>query len=414
MLPKLLVALHLVAFCSAASVSTYLPFYHTTDELNAQLSSLQETCKSFTVKEVGKGRTLTSVHFNEGSGKMKVLVFFGEHARELISAETALHMIRCICGACENPSAHLKSLAAAVKQGTELLIFPNVNPDGRKEAERGDYCYRVNSRGVDLNRNWDDHWKSIGDEDDTNPGRRAFSEWETVVLRDAAKDFRPHVFFTIHSGCLGMYTPYAYARKLPRSAEHAKEILKQLNPKYCNCHVGAAGKQLGYLCPGTSLDFMFDKLHTPYAFAFEIWDGKTFKYEDSSFAAALLEQSSGKKAVAVSHDHVLQHESAHVHDHSKIELGEKESCFIMPEARFKEQRFGESKHQESAFGSVSLRQHYTSAGRRFPDPNGLTARTCLTQFNPVQAQHYRDTISHWSQAILEVINKVKEEGVLEH
>jgi len=30
-------------------------------------------------------------------------------------------------------------------------------------VEAGEYCLRVNENGVDLNRNWDSHWKMAAD-----------------------------------------------------------------------------------------------------------------------------------------------------------------------------------------------------------------------------------------------------------
>ncbi len=50
------------------------------------------------------------------------------------------------------------------------------------------------------------------------------------------------------------------------------KILEDMNAKYCkDCEVGAAGKEVGYLCPGTSLDYVYDELGTKYAFAIEIF-----------------------------------------------------------------------------------------------------------------------------------------------
>lgn len=49
-------------------------------------------------------------------------------------------------------------------------------------------------------------------------------------------------------------------------------ILSDLNPKYCQCSAGAAGKEVGYLCPGTCLDYAYDKLKVPYVFAWEIYE----------------------------------------------------------------------------------------------------------------------------------------------
>ena len=41
--------------------------------------------------------------------------------------------------------------------------------------ESGDYCLRTNEHGVDINRNWDDHWEP-NDNTETNSGSFPFSE----------------------------------------------------------------------------------------------------------------------------------------------------------------------------------------------------------------------------------------------
>ena len=49
------------------------------------------------------------------------------------------------------------------------------------------------------------------------------------------------------------------------------DILDSINSKYCQCESGAAGKTVGYLCPGTCLDYAYDKLGVEYSYALEIW-----------------------------------------------------------------------------------------------------------------------------------------------
>jgi hypothetical protein len=49
-------------------------------------------------------------------------------------------------------------------------------------------------------------------------------------------------------------------------------IMNALNPKYCDCKVGSAGASLGYLCPGTCLDYAYEELKIPYPIAWEIYD----------------------------------------------------------------------------------------------------------------------------------------------
>ena len=68
-----------------------------------------------------------------------------------------------------------------------------------------------------------------------------------------------------------MYTPYAYLPKqAERNEENMLEILRQLDPKYCDCTTGSAAKALKMTCPGTCLDYAYEH-QAPYAFAFEIY-----------------------------------------------------------------------------------------------------------------------------------------------
>jgi len=37
--------------------------------------------------------------------------------------------------------------------------------------------------------------------------------------------------------------------------------MTEIGEKHCgNCKIGAAGKEVGYLCPGTSLDYAYDQV----------------------------------------------------------------------------------------------------------------------------------------------------------
>ncbi len=49
----------------------------------------------------------------------------------------------------------------------------------------GDYCKRTNTNGVDLNRNWNDHWKESakGGQEGVYGGDRVFSEDETTIIK---------------------------------------------------------------------------------------------------------------------------------------------------------------------------------------------------------------------------------------
>jgi len=72
-----------------------------------------------------------------------------------------------------------------------------------------------------------------------------------------------------------MYMPWAYDMEhlAIRNQPEMLKILRVLDEKHCECPFGAAGREVGYSCPGTCLDWVYEKLDTPYAFAFEIYAG---------------------------------------------------------------------------------------------------------------------------------------------
>jgi hypothetical protein len=90
---------------------------------------------------------------------------------------------------------------------------------------------------------------------------------------DLLDAYKPDIFLTVHSGTLGLYTPYAYSRDKAQVNEGPMlEILGTINDSYCNCSMGAAGKEVGYLCPGTCLDYAYAKTQVPFTFAWEIYE----------------------------------------------------------------------------------------------------------------------------------------------
>lgn len=209
------------------------------------------------------------------------MFIFGEHARELISPETALAFAKYLC---EPPQRHKKSVNNILNT-IELVIFPNVNPLSRQRVESGEYCLRTNENGVDLNRNWKDHWESDETLKDTDiySGAAPFSEQETNILKNFVSSFRPHLFLTVHSGALGLLAPYAYTEITPSGAENVIQMMSTLQNDCPACGLGSVSSTLHYRCPGTCLDYVYDTLRTPYAMAFEIYDGvhnqKTFKVD---------------------------------------------------------------------------------------------------------------------------------------
>ncbi len=375
-------------------------YYHTTADLLDAFRQLADGgCGGgarLTLTTAGDDVPLTVATFtadddHDGSHarpKDTAFVLFGEHARELISPETALRMARDLCGV----NAPTRALARAVLARSDVVMVPVANPQGRASVEGGDYCQRVNENGVDLNRNWDAHWQpqdeNSYDAADTNPGTAPFSEPETRALKTLVDTLRPDVFITVHSGTLGMYTPYAYSRDLPNNdptdLKRMTNILDALNPTYCQCPSGAAGKDVGYLCPGTCLDYAYEH-HASISFAFEIYapdQDEIHRQYHNDHQQVLLELAEGAGRVARGHG---QHGHPHGHplDHrhgaaaATAKAPPAYSCFL----------------QAAQGASAALEARLSDS-----------PSDCFGWFNPTDEDTYQKTVSMWSEAFLKMVD----------
>ena len=369
------------------TISQSIPsFYHSSDAILTEFHRLSESnnCEGATLTlSTSEGTVpLTVATFAAKQQKQddvktsssspppnRAMLLFGEHARELISPETALRMAQDLCG---NNEA-TKQLARRVLQTNVITMIPIANPIGRKSVEDGALCQRVNENGVDLNRNWDSHWEPPIDPSDynyngdTNPGTKPFSEPETQALKKIVDDIQPTIFITVHSGTLGMYTPYAYSRELPSNDPsdlgRMKHILDTLNPDYCRCPSGAAGLDVGYLCPGTCLDYAYEH-HASVSFAFEIWA------DDGDEIHAKWEKDHQSTLLEIQ-DQVLMNEQQQ-HSNSLLST-QKYSCFLQTSHQ----------HHMSNFKSRSNED-------------------CFRIFNPPDEVRYQETVSKWSEAFLKM------------
>lgn len=366
---------HLRSKSQSHTMSSLYPFYHSSEQLHSELTGLAQRCE---------GMTMQSIPSDDGSVSIDVVsikkpgttpinknfLLFGEHARELISPESGLHFIKSLCG-----ETDLKDKAQKVLQDSEFQIVVSGNPHSRAKVEQGDFCLRVNENGVDLNRNWDEEWQAepVLDASDTNPGSQAFSEPETKIFKDLVSQYNPTNFLTIHSGTRGMYMPWAYDMEhlAKRNQPQMMKILETLDKDYCECPFGAAGREVGYSCPGTCLDWVYDKLQTPYSFAFEIYVGAE---GDGDLKERWEEKMKEVGDSANSSTAFLQLNSHLGHESFK-------DFFQVHPADF-----------------VQLKSQ-THQKIRSPED-------CFTQFNPDDEETFKETVENWSKVYLDMASMV--------
>ncbi|XP_065833342.1 carboxypeptidase B-like isoform X1 [Oscarella lobularis] len=135
-------------------------------------------------------RPMPAVHITAGSGEEKLKIYFQcqIHAREWISGAVCMFIVHYLL---ENYGVDER--VTTVLNELELIVVPFVNPDGYSYSWDGDRLWRKNRRvnsgtscrGVDLNRNYNDHWNEGGSSNnpcsETFHGAFAASEPETQV-----------------------------------------------------------------------------------------------------------------------------------------------------------------------------------------------------------------------------------------
>eukprot|EP00933_Yihiella_yeosuensis_P050200 TRINITY_DN47969_c0_g1_i1.p1 TRINITY_DN47969_c0_g1~~TRINITY_DN47969_c0_g1_i1.p1 ORF type:complete len:422 (+),score=89.81 TRINITY_DN47969_c0_g1_i1:115-1380(+) len=354
---------------SKSKLQHQYPFYHSTADLSNQAKQLLSNCggRGLLETHTKDNVTIEVIRVKSRSKKPinKVFFMFGEHSRELISPESGLALLKMLCGADDSQ----KDLASATLEDNDFMMVLNGNPRSRQKVESGDYCVRTNPSGVDLNRNWDEKWtQEMNMGADVNPGPKPFSEPETMIFKKVVEQYRPTTFLTVHSGTRGMYMPFAYDRKTlaTRNEANMMEVLRQLDQKHCQCPFGAAGKEVGYSCPGTSIDYVYDKLKAPYSFAFEIFVDPV---EDESLKQRWEEKVQSGGASLLQQGHTLQH------SHFKSLFQTHSSDFV-------------------SSARQAIKRHQMEQEQ---DANG-----CFAQFNPTTEALYKKTVNNWAVAYLEM------------
>jgi murein tripeptide amidase MpaA len=140
-------------------------------------------------------------------GEPEILFVGGHHAREWISIDVPLLLARHLL----EQYATDPSVRNLIDNG-EIWVIPLLNPDGHQYSVTNNRLWRKNRRdngdgsfGVDLNRNYSYQWGGPGSSGDTYSetyrGPQAFSEPETMILRDFANahDFLATIFYHNYS-----------------------------------------------------------------------------------------------------------------------------------------------------------------------------------------------------------------------
>lgn len=317
--------------------------------------------------------TLFAKTASKGGAPMSAVIVFGEHGRELIAAELGVHFVKALC--LKDPG--LERWARMTRERTSFVIVANANPVGRKRAEEGDFCDKTNEHGVDLARNYNSSWqaaKGVRGFETWSTGNHSFDQSESKAVGDLLLDVRPQIYVSLHSGRKGLYMPWASTDDGISKNDYSRmfNVLKGLS-NYCNCEYGPAGEKVGRFVSGTDLDFAYEKAGALFAFEFEIYAGK---------GPELFVDGNGPDEVDVD-------------DETK----------------------GSNDDDDDNDDKLTFLQRHAGATRRhakrhvFKSPAGEAAfladrmkangEKCFQKFNPTVKELFEETLSTWSELLLD-------------
>ncbi|MFJ2606650.1 M14 family metallopeptidase [Streptomyces sp. NPDC091279] len=178
--------------------STYHNYAEATAEINQRLAAYPTIMNRRVIGKSYEGRDIVAIKVSDNvatdEDEPEVLFTFHQHAREHLTVEMALYLLREL-GAGYGSDSRITSLV----NSREIWIVPDLNPDGGEyDIATGSYrSWRKNRQpnsgssavGTDLNRNWGYKWGCCGGSSsstssETYRGPAAESATEVKVIAD--------------------------------------------------------------------------------------------------------------------------------------------------------------------------------------------------------------------------------------
>jgi Zinc carboxypeptidase len=299
--------------------------------------------------------------------RARVLAVFGEHGREFVSAEVALRLVERVCAPPTNSEdEQVREELLKELERTELVLIPVISPQGRKMAEEGRSCERLNARGVDVNRNFGHEWGKSDNstiKSEERPGRGPFSEFESRAAHVLALHIQPHAYISVHSGGQAIIVPWDSAGKLPDEPASRKDISKVadvLRGTNCpGCLLGTAKDLFGYCAYGTGVDFMHAILHVPIALTWEIFGDPHASEDDCVRFFNPLTKDSFTKTVN-NWSRAFGTLSASLHSLETVKIASRKPSVLRDSWAFVASRLGHSSWTPSAYRASLKTDNYVA------------------------------------------------------
>jgi len=213
----------------------------------------------------------------------------GQHAREWIGHATVAYITEQLLSQyATNP------IVKAILDEIQFVIVPVVNVDGYVFTWGSNRLWRKNRRantggsfGVDLNRNWDDHWGGEGSSSnptsDTYHGTAPFSEPETKAVSVYYQQNGPYAgAIDYHSYSQLILRPYGWTTQLPPNDAESKLVGDGIRDHILSVHrvqyTSEPSWQL-YYTAGTAQDWFYAAGKALLAYTIELRDTGTYGFQ---------------------------------------------------------------------------------------------------------------------------------------
>jgi len=254
--------------------------YHDPKELRAKFEDLAQKYSDYAevvdvTELVAAAKTVNrkSIHaikisdnVSEDEDEPNVLLVTNHHARELVTPEVALRAAEKLLDEYSKSDPVTKSIV----DENQIWIVWTMNPDSLEEVWQGNPWKRVNTNGVDLNRNYAIGWDlGCGGDDQPNSesyrGPHPFSEAETQTMRAFQRKMNFAKVMDVHS--------YAEEVRINYGCVALPDQVHQLFMK----HATTVSKSMGYeagqsCCMGGDIHFAY-QAHGSLAFLVEAGGG---------------------------------------------------------------------------------------------------------------------------------------------
>ncbi|XP_011196795.1 zinc carboxypeptidase isoform X2 [Zeugodacus cucurbitae] len=228
-----------------------------------------------------EGVPIKGLKLSRNKSNKAIFIESGIHAREWIAPAAATYILNELLTTKEEAVQKLAN-------NYNWIVFPCVNPDGYKYTFEHDRMWRKNRqlfgicRGVDLNRNYPDHWNTTGASGDPcrydYSGPNAGSETETIRLMDFlmehAEKEQIRTYISLHSYSQMIMFPYGYTKEhianyddLQEFGRNAAGRIRELSGR--NYTTGSLIETI-YPSSGGSMDWAYSKIKIPIAYTFEL------------------------------------------------------------------------------------------------------------------------------------------------